>query len=249
MFNKNLIVAVLALMFTLSGCASNSSASNKAKVDPTLTNEETSFFNESGATACIVGGLAGGIIGAFVGSNSNDKAAYIIGGAAVGCAGAMGINYALNNVRTKYKTKEQQLMATITIVEEDNAKLQKKIDETKAVMAKQEQQLADLDKQVVDKAARQQEVNNMIASSQANIQYLQKQLAAAQKNNAEFTKQRDAIMADTKAQSSSVDKKALAALNEKIAQNEKLLHDLEDTLSQYAALENGLHVDDTKIAA
>ncbi|MGN1394100.1 MAG: hypothetical protein ACI4V7_08765 [Succinivibrionaceae bacterium] len=161
-------------------------------VDPSLKTDDVSFFSESGAQACATGGVLGTITCLLVGGN-NEACLLAM---AVSCAVGMGTNYLLEKIRDSYATKEEQLDAVTKEVKIDNEKVEKLIERSKTILAKDQQELADIKKFYKKKKVNKDRIEEKVRYYDNTIDYLKKQQTLANERLKEFKETKKEIYKD-----------------------------------------------------
>jgi hypothetical protein len=165
------LLALLSSVF-LAGCQ-NMGGSD---VDPRLTEGDSAkFFTKAGAQACAVGALTGVLACAL--TNSGNKAACMAIAAVAGCGIGAGGAYALDQRRAKYSNNEQRINTFIVDVQEDNKKLNERIQKISVVLQDNQKTLQTLQQQVNTKQIDQKKAKAELDRINANKAYLEKELA------------------------------------------------------------------------
>lgn len=197
---KNLMTVgatALSALLLLNGCASSSQKSsvNTDMVDPSLQQEEASFFSESGWTACAVG--AGiGAIGCLLLADKDHRIGCAATAAVAGCGVFMGANYLLDEVRASYKNREQQLGYLTSLAAKDNEKLKTLNNNAQELLKKQRAELAALDKQVTAGSISADSLNLKLKEVEANADYLSKNIDVAKERLNDYQSVRRSLITD-----------------------------------------------------
>ena len=164
-------LALMSCIF-LAGCQSIGGSD----VDPRLTEGDSAkFFTKSGAQACAVGALTGVLACAL--TNSSNKAACMAIAAVAGCGIGAGGAYVLDQRRAKYSNNEQRINSFIVDVQEDNKKLNERLQTINVVLRENEKTLNTLQKQVAANQVDQKKAKAELDRINANKAYLEKELA------------------------------------------------------------------------
>lgn len=230
MLKKSLLATVVICSLFTQACTSNTDSD---KTDPRLTSNEPKFFTESGAISCAIGAGVFGLTCALV----TGKTEECLAAAAVGCIATMGVNYLVNNIRTKYKTQEDQLKALSDAVANDNKTLTNLINQTKEVIKDNETRIAEINKQTKDAKEKEKLLKEEKAEAIANINYLKKELIGLKKKKDTYEQARDELLKnkDTQqqAQLNKDSKEQLKSLDSEIETLTKQITELETTLVAY----------------
>lgn len=145
-------------------------------VDPRLTEGDSAkFFTKSGTQACAVGALTGVLACAL--TNSSNKAACMAIAAVAGCGIGAGGAYVLDQRRAKYANNEQRINSFIVDVQDDNKKLNERLQTINVVLRENQQTLNTLNKQVAANQVDQKKAKSELDRINANKAYLEKELA------------------------------------------------------------------------
>lgn len=178
------IITTICLVFTLALAGCQNGTRNK-DVDPRLQqNDDIEFFSKSGMTACAAGAAAGAL--ACLAVSRDNRGVCMIAAAVAGCGIGIGTNAYLDNQRKKYASKEQQLNAMISDIQQENKRLQSASSTAKSVIADDKRALAkiseDISQKRLDKAAAEKKLKGV----DANIAALNKTLTSMKKRQSEW---------------------------------------------------------------
>ncbi len=219
-----------AVCLLLSGCAGTAGGSgyDYSDADPSLTKNETNFFSESGWQACAIGAVVG--LGAcmFAGNDASSRLTCAALAVPAGCGIFMGGNYLLDEMRVNYKTKEEQLDRMAQLVAKDNAKLSALNRDAQALLEKDKENLARLERQITDGSVNSDELNAKLADYNSNITYLQKNAAEAQKRLDQYKDVRAKLLFTDDGKQ---ELQLTAAQREELAQLDAEIADLEESIA------------------
>lgn len=164
-------VSLICLVTALSGCNLN----NDNVTDERLRNNDSiEFFNRSGWQACAAGTVGGALVGTLACSSKEKKDKYlcIAGSAIAGCGIGIGVNAYLDYQRSKYKTVEERLTASLIDIQRDNAKLEELTKNAKAVIADDRNVLVRMQKDIATNTLDKNNAEKKIAQIDANLDVL-----------------------------------------------------------------------------
>lgn len=189
-YAKRLMAAFLIV--TVAGCQSMGMGGS-ADVDPALTKDEPTFISKSGAQACLAG--AGiGMLGCLLAGSADNMAACMAIAAAAGCGVGAGANYVLDSRRAEYANAEQRMDAYIADVEADTQTLQERIVTVRAVLDKNQRQLAQIKQDIKTRSGDKRQMEQQLAQMKANQAYLNDELTELDEKIALY---RDAAMQES----------------------------------------------------
>lgn len=215
-----LTILALSSAVALSGCQNMGSSSSTL-----AQGEEVEFFSSSGWGACAVGGAVGAVGGTAIalmsGADAGTAAAVGVGSAVVGCGVAMGADYYLEKQRSAYAKKEDRLKAYIDETRKNSQMVERATNKAKGQLAKNNQLMANLNKQLKAGQIQKAEAQKQLAQVDADLN--------AAKSTLEGMKKREQTLRDVarkeKASGLKVGKfeAEIASLNKKIAAYEKIV--------------------------
>ena len=168
---RTAFLALISCIF-LAGCQNMGGGD----VDPRLTEGDSAkFFTKAGAQACVAGAVTGVLACAL--TNSSNPAACMAIAAVAGCGIGAGGAYALDQRRAKYSNNEQRINTIIVDVQENNKKLNERLQKISGVLQENQQTLQALQQQVNTKQLDQKKAKAELDRINANKAYLEKELA------------------------------------------------------------------------
>jgi len=135
------------------------------------------YVNTSYLEACGVGIVAGGVIGAISGDDSDERKKRALVGAGAGCVLAMGANWWLQGQRESAAYQEQDMKQALATIKEDNKKLSGLVRSSKAVVAEDKRKIRQIDKAYRNKTISLQDARAQMAEVDDNEAHLKKTLA------------------------------------------------------------------------
>jgi hypothetical protein len=188
-----LVLLSMVATFSLAGCQSMGLGSS-AGVDPALTKDEPTFISNSGVQACLAGAGIGALACLLAGADNMGACMAIA--AAAGCGAGAGANYVLDSRRSQYANNEQRMNAYIADVEADTATLQERLVTVRAVLNKNQRQLAQIQRDIKTRTGDRANMQRELSQMRANQQYLNEEL---QELNEKIALYRDAAMQESTA--------------------------------------------------
>lgn len=238
-WHVTLLTSALIGALALSGCQSTSSSwGSGAEADPRLQNDDFSVSWTSYAASCATGAALTGLTCLLI--TDSDQHAACIAAAAAGCAIGMGTNALLDELRSNYHTKEQQLDALITQLEDDRQKAVYMAATANQVYAEDKAKLAALNKNIKSHQAQKSEIEQRIAYYDANIAVLQDNLDYHQKALASYQEARTGLASEGRVSNS--DRAKLKECDRQIAQLEDAIESIRGAMLSYTEDRNVLNL-------
>ncbi len=232
---KLLSLALIATL-TLNGCANQAGDGyDYSKADPSITQDEVNFFSKSGYQACAIGAFTG--VAACLISNSSDKLACAAIAAVGGCLVLMGSNYVLDDVRTKYKQKEDQLNAISDLVKKDSDRLKKLNAKTKTLIEREKKEIAKIQSESKKGVKDADVIKKKLDDVNNNIAYLEKSKEKYEEQLKTYSEVRDGLLVDENGKKVSLNaeqQKKKKALEQDINNLKKEIDSLKSTLLTYS---------------
>lgn len=231
-----LLALTLITTLTLNGCANQAGDGyDYSKADPSITQDDVNFFSKSGYQACAIGAFTG--IAACLVSNTSDKLTCAALAAVGGCLVLMGSNYVLDDVRTKYKQKEDQLNAISNLVKKDSDRLKKLNAKTRTLVDKDKKEIANLQKEAKKGVKDAEVIKKKLDAINNNIAYLEKSKTEYEKQLKTYSEVLGGLLVDKNGKKVSLNaeqQKKKKALEQDINNLKKEIDSLKSTLLTYS---------------
>ena len=182
-YRKISTTIMVALIISISGCAT--APKSKSTGAGATVDDSPSWYERTEIQSSLLGAALAGGICAAVGGKTGTCLASAAGGGAVGYAGG---EY-LNSLRTKYKTKEEQLEAMLSDIQVENTKAEADLLDLQNTVKDQEKQLKEVKQRLRKKTISRDEAKTRIKEIQLVNAKLKKQasLSAARTTELENT--------------------------------------------------------------
>lgn len=240
--SKSLLALAVSASLIASGCTSTSggySGGSSSNADPRMTGEGVDVNETSYITACLTGAALVGVACMFIADS--DQRAVCIASAAAGCALFMGGNALLDNIRTQYHTREQQLDALIAEAQKSNQTAKNMAAASQAVYKDESKKFAQLQKDIKARKATKQQLNAQIAQYNGNIKMLEDNLDVHMKSLDSLKQARTGIVGNGKGLTTA-ERQKLKECDQQIAALEKAVEEMRTSLEGFISQRNVLQV-------
>ena len=221
-------VCMLLAVGMLAGCVTTPTSQSTANMSPEerRLHEQAQDFNTTVVQGAVVGAVLGAIAGALLSDNKAAGAA--IGAAAGGAIGSAG-GYYVAQRKEGYATEQARLDGMIADVDADNQRLTAFISNTRSVIAKNEQELAAMQKEVDAGRKEQSDQQALLAKVEGNRDAIADAVEHLKENQVEYQTASAQMKADTGADTSAMDVE-INELTQQIAVLEQELNELNDLI-------------------
>lgn len=218
MQSKTLISLIGGAALAVTGCSTNSQQ------------KDVETNGSSYAVSCAVGAvLAGGACLLIV---DEDKRAACIAAGAAGCAAGMGTNAVLDNIRSDYSNREQQLDALIAAAERSKQAAVSMAEITQKVSTELSQAFARTQKDIKRNKLSKQQLSVQVSRYDSNIRALRNNLQTHEKSLADLQTARKGVVGEERSLTAK-EKQQLKECDRQIAELEHSIDEMRGALEGF----------------